>query len=187
MVSEPQQLSLQAGTWTIDPSHSLIEFSARHFTIARVKGRFTRFSGSITVDPNDLLKSTVQLEIDATSVESQGIGPREDLIRGEELLQTDRFPTISFRSTRIAQAGPGEFLVSGDLTLHGVTRAVEIPMAFGGLVVTRMGARAGFSGAISLSRKAFAIPFDHEFQPGSPVVSDDVQIELEIEVVPQAG
>jgi polyisoprenoid-binding protein YceI len=172
------------GTWTIDPNHSLIEFAARHFDIAHVKGRFRSFSGQVEVDQQDLLKSRVELTIDATSVESGAVQGREDLIRGEEMLEVHKYPTITFRSTRIEQSAEGRFVITGDLAMHGVTRQVQIPIEFGGFAQTRMGPRAGFSGVLILSRRDFGIAFDREFEPGRPVVSDEIKVELQIEVAP---
>src|SRR6188508_2547305 len=91
-----------AGVWNIDPNHSLIEFSAKHFDIAYVKGRFKGFSGTIEVNEQDLLQSKVNLTIDATSLDSQAVQMREDLIKGEEMLEVATYPTITFKSTRIA-------------------------------------------------------------------------------------
>jgi polyisoprenoid-binding protein YceI len=175
---------VSGGTWTIDPNHSLIEFAARHFDIAHVKGRFRSFSGKVEVDQQDILKSRVELNIDATSVESGAVQGREDLIKGEELLEVQKYPSITFRSTRVEPAADGRFLVSGDLTMHGTTRQVQIPMQFGGFAQTRMGPRAGFSGTLSLSRRDFGIAFDREFEPGRMVVSDEIKVELQIEVAP---
>jgi polyisoprenoid-binding protein YceI len=182
--TSPRQVAqIGGGTWTIDPNHSLIEFAARHFDVAYVKGRFRSFSGSVTVDEQDLLKSKVELTIDAASVESQAVDQREDLIRGEEMLEAQKYPTITFTSTGIQQQGD-TFLVTGDLTLHGTTRQVQIPIEFGGFAQTRMGPRAGFSGQLALKRSDFGVPFNREFEPGRPVVSDEVKIELQIEVTP---
>ena len=172
------------GTWTIDPNHSLIEFAARHFDIADVKGRFRTFSGRVEVDQQDPLASRVELTIDATSVDSGAVQGREDLIKGEEMLEVQKYPSITFRSTRIEPSGDGRFLVSGDLTMHGATRQVKIPIEFGGFAQTRMGPRAGFSGALTLSRRDFGIAFDREFEPGRLVVSDEIKVELQIEVAP---
>jgi polyisoprenoid-binding protein YceI len=172
------------GTWTIDPNHSLIEFAARHFDIAHVKGRFRSFSGKVEVDQQDILKSRVELTIDATSVESGAVQGREDLIKGEEMLEVQQYPTITFRSTRIEPAADGRFLVTGDLTMHGATRQVQIPVEFGGFAQTRMGPRAGFSGVLTLSRRDFGLAFEREFEPGRAVVSDEVKVELQIEVAP---
>src|SRR5438270_13001370 len=113
--------SIAGGTWIIDTNHSLIEFAALHFTIAYVKGRFRKYSGTINVDEQDLLKSSVDLTIDATSVESQAVQGREDLINGEDLLHTASFPEIRFKSSGVQQKGANAFVVSGDLTMRGVT------------------------------------------------------------------
>ena len=183
--SAAQAARIGGGTWTIDPNHSLIEFAAKHFDIAYVKGRFRKFSGTVTVDEQDLLKSSVELTIDATSVESQAVQMREDLIRGEEMLEADKYPTISFKSTRIQQQDPTHFVVSGDLTLHGQTKPVDVPLEFGGVVTTRMGMRAGFSGYMTINKSDFGVPFNREFEPGRPVVGEQIKVELQVELAPQ--
>src|SRR5690349_3423376 len=121
MTSAPQAAQIGGGTWTIDTNHSLIEFAALHNTIAYVKGRFRKFSGTINVNEQDLLKSTVELNIDATSVESQAVQGREDLINGEEMLDTGKYSEITFKSKNIQQKGVNSFVVSGDLTMRGAT------------------------------------------------------------------
>src|SRR6476660_1515562 len=104
MTTAPQA-QIGGGVWNIDPNHSLIEFSARHFDIAYVKGRFKGFSGKIDVNEQDLLNSKVDLTIDATSLDSQAVQMREDLIKGEEMLEASKYPTITFKSTRIQASG----------------------------------------------------------------------------------
>jgi polyisoprenoid-binding protein YceI len=185
MTTTPQQAAqIGGGVWNVDQNHSLIEFAAKHFDIAYVKGRFKGFTGTINVNDQDLLKSTVELTIDARSLDSQAVQMREDLIKGEEMLEVDKYPTITFRSTRIEQQGPTKFLVSGDLTLRGITKQVHIPMQFGGLVNTRMGPRAGFSGELTLNKSDFNVPFNREFEPGRQVVADDIKVELQVEAAP---
>src|SRR6266508_2456345 len=93
MTTTSQAAQIGGGVWNIDPNHSLIEFSARHFDIAYVKGRFKSFSGKIDVDEQDLLNSRVELTIDTSSLDSQAVAGREDLIKGEEMLETSKFPT----------------------------------------------------------------------------------------------
>src|ERR687886_488863 len=154
------------GTWTIDPNHSLIEFAARHFDIAHVKGRFRVFSGKVEVDQQDLLKSRVELTIDATSVESGAVQGREDLIKGEEMLEIEKYPTITFRSTHIEPSGDGRFLVTGDLNMHGTTRQVQIPLEFGGFAQTRMGPRAGLSAVLGPNRRDFGVALARRVDPG---------------------
>lgn len=180
-----QAAQIGGGTWTIDANHSLIEFAARHFDIAYIKGRFRRFSGTVSVDEQDPLRSRVELSIDATSIDSQAVQMREDLIRGEEMLEVDKYPTITFRSTRIQQRDLTHFVVTGDLTLRGQTRQVDVPLEFGGVVSTRMGLRAGFSGTLSINKSNFGVPFNREFEPGRQVVGEEIKIELQIELAPQ--
>src|SRR5690242_14736653 len=128
MTSAPQATQIAGGTWTIDTNHSLIEFAALHNTIAYVKGRFRKFSGTINVNEQDLLKSNVDLTIDATSVESQAVQGREDLINGEDMLDTGKFPEIGFKSSSIQQKSTNDFVVNGDLTLRGTTKPVSVPL-----------------------------------------------------------
>src|SRR5438876_8142697 len=173
MTTTPQQSAqISGGVWNIDPNHSLIEFSAKHFDIAYVKGRFRGFSGKVDVDEHDLLKSTVDLSIDAASLDSQAVQMREDLITGEAMLEVGKYATITFKSTRIAQRDPTHFDVTGDLTLRGITKSISIPIEFGGVVTTRMGLRAGFSGTATLNKSDFAVPFNREFEPGRQGVGD---------------
>src|SRR3954447_5342920 len=136
MTSAAQAAQIAGGTWNIDTVHSLIEFAALHNTIAYVKGRFRTFSGTINVDENDLLKSSVEVTIDATSVESQAVQGREDLINGADMLDTASHPQITFKSKRIQQKGTNDFVVDGDLSLRGVTKDVQIPLTFNGIVTT---------------------------------------------------
>jgi polyisoprenoid-binding protein YceI len=176
---------IAGGTWTIDTNHSLIEFAALHNTIAYVKGRFRKFSGTINVNEQDLLKSSIDLTIDATSVESQAVQGREDLINGEEMLDTAKFPEIRFKSTSIQQKAANEFVVNGDLTMRGATKPVSVPLTFNGIVTTRMGVAGGFSGTTTLKLSDFSVPFTREFEPGKRVVGDDLKVELQIEAKPQ--
>ena len=180
-----QETRIGAGTWTIDPNHSLIEFAARHFDVAYVKGRFRNFSGTIDVNEQDLLKSSVELTIDPSSVDSQAVGMREDLIKGEEMLDVSKFPEIAFKSKRIQQKDLNHYVVTGDLTVRGVTREVDVPLEFGGIVTTRMGLVAGFSGYLTLKLSDFGVPFTREFEPGRRVVGDELRVELQIEAKPQ--
>ena len=186
MTTAAPSVQIAGGTWTIDTNHSLIEFAALHNTIAYVKGRFEKFSGTIDVDWKDLVKSSVNLSIDAKSVQSQAVLGREDLINGAEMLDTTTFPEITFKSKQITQKGTNQFNVTGDLTLRGITKQVEVPLSFNGIVTTRMGAAAGFSGNLTLNMSDFGVPFTREFEPGKRVVDDVLKVELQIEAKPAA-
>jgi len=185
MATAEQTAQIAGGIWTIDTNHSLIEFAALHNTIAYVKGRFRKFSGTINVDEKDLLKTTVDLLIDTTSVESQAVLGREDLINGEEMLDTAKHPEGTFKSKSVQQKGLSDFIITGDLTLRGVTKEVQVPLSFNGIVTTRMGAAAGFSGNMTLKLSDFQVPFTREFEPGKRVVGDELKVELQIEAKPQ--
>jgi polyisoprenoid-binding protein YceI len=186
MTSAAQATQIGGGTWTIDTVHSLVEFAALHNTIAYVKGRFRTFSGTINVNENDLLKSSVEVTIDATSVESQAVQGREDLINGADMLDTGTYPQITFKSKSIQQKGANEFVVTGDLTMRGVTKETQVPLTFNGIVTTRMGLAAGFSGNLTLKLSDFSVPFTREFEPGKRVVADELKVELQVEAKPQA-
>jgi len=185
MTSTAPAAQIAGGVWTIDTNHSLIEFAALHNTIAYVKGRFRKFTGTINVDEQDLLKSSIDVTIDASSVESQAVQGREDLINGEELLDTTKFPEISFKSKGIQQQGLTDFIISGDLTMRGITRELQVPLSFNGIVTTRMGQAAGFSGNMTLKLSDFSVPFTREFEPGKRVIGDHLKVELQIEAKPQ--
>jgi polyisoprenoid-binding protein YceI len=184
MTTTAQAAQIAGGTWTIDANHSLIEFAALHFTIAYVKGRFRNFTGTINVDEQNLLNSSVALTIDARSVESQAVQGREDLINGEEMLDSARYPEITFTSKRIEQSDLNNFVVTGDLSLRGATREVQVPLTFNGVVTTRMGPAAGFSGNMTLNLSDFGVPFTREFEPGRRVVGDELKVELQVEAKP---
>jgi polyisoprenoid-binding protein YceI len=185
MTSVAQAAQIGGGIWTIDTVHSLVEFAALHNTIAYVKGRFRTFSGTINVNEQDLLKSTVEVNIDATSVESQAAQGREDLINGPDMLDTATYPQITFTSKNIQQEGLNDFVVTGDLTMRGITKEAQVPLTFNGIVTTRMGQAAGFSGNLTLKLSDFQVPFTREFEPGKRVVDDQLKVELQIEAKPQ--
>jgi polyisoprenoid-binding protein YceI len=180
-----QATQIAGGTWTIDTVHSLIEFAARHNEIAYVKGRFRKFTGTINVDEQDLLKSQVDLTIDTTSVDSQAVQGREDVINGEEMLDTARYPEITFKSKNIQLKDLNHYVVTGDLTMRGITKEVQIPLDFNGVVTTRMGMAAGFSSNLVLKLSDFAVPYAREFEPGRRAIGDDLKVELQIEAKPQ--
>jgi polyisoprenoid-binding protein YceI len=179
-----QAAQIAGGTWTIDTNHSLIEFAARHNEVAYVKGRFRKFSGTINVDEQDLLKSGVDLNIDAASVESQAVQGREDLINGADMLDTATYPQITFKSKGVKQQDLNNYVVTGDLSLRGISKEVQVPITLNGIVTTRMGTIAGFSGNLVIKLSDFQVPFTREFEPGRRVVGDDLKVELQIEAKP---
>ncbi|HEX7276017.1 MAG TPA: YceI family protein, partial [Acidimicrobiales bacterium] len=134
---------LPTGTWTIDPSHSAIEFSVRHLMIAKVKGAFKSFSGSVTV-PEDPYQASVQVSIDPTSIDTGDAG-RDNHLRSADFFEVEKYPVAEYVSSSVRPQGEG-YVVDGQLTLHGVTRPVTLDLEFNGVGGDPWGnTRAGFT------------------------------------------
>lgn len=162
--------------YKIDAVHSQIGFKIRHL-VAKSSGRFTKFEGAITVDAKDIAKSKVEVTIDAASINTDNEA-RDKHLRGADFFEVDKFPTITFKSTAVKEVEKGKLQVTGDLTMHGVTKSITFPITNAG---TRAGMKpgsvvAGFiDGALKLNRNDFGI----KTYPG--VLGDDVEISLDIE------
>jgi polyisoprenoid-binding protein YceI len=180
---------LVAGTWKIDPAHSHVGFSVRHLMVSKVRGAFTRFDGSITID-EALTGSRVEATIEVASVDTRDAA-RDAHLRTSDFFAVDEFPVMTFRSTGLRRSG-GDWLVAGDLTLRGVTRPVELTVEFEGVQRDPWGGtRAGFIASTTIHRKDFGVDWNAPVDGGGVVVGDKVTIDLEIEAVleadPQAG
>lgn len=113
----------QSGTWTIDPNHSAAEFTVRHMMISNVKGAFSKLSGTVQFDPSDVSKTSVDASVDVNTVDTRQEGRDRDL-RSANFFDVEKFPTMTFKSKKIESAGPGKLKMTGDLTIHGVTKEV---------------------------------------------------------------
>jgi polyisoprenoid-binding protein YceI len=176
-------VELPTGTWTIDQAHSEVSFVVRHLMVSKVRGRFGSFRGTITVAP-DPLDSTVEATIDVASVHT-GDENRDNHLRSADFFDVETHPEMRFRSTAIRADG-GDHVVVGDLTIHGVTRTVELALEFNGTSGDPWGGtRAGFSAGTELSRKEFGLEWNAPVETGGVVVGDKVKINLEIQAVKQ--
>jgi len=172
---------LAAGTWNIDPVHSEVGFVVRHVMVSKVKGVFSKFEGAITVD-EDPLKSKVEATIDASSIDTRE-AQRDAHLRSSDFFDVETHPEIRFVSTSAARAGD-DFKVTGDLTIHGVTRPVDLALELNGVGPDPWGGlRAGFSATTEISRADFGIVFNIPLDGGGVVVGDKIKIYLEIEAV----
>ena len=173
-----------AAIWNIDPDHSNIGFRVRHMMITNVKGEFGKFKGSVTLDDQDITKSKVEVTIDTASVNTR-VAKRDDDLRSPNFLDVARFPSMSFVSKKVEKAGEGKLRVTGDLTLHGVTREVvldvEGPSAEGKDPWGNM--RRGASAATQINRKDFGLTWNKTIETGGVLVGDEVNIMLEVELV----
>jgi polyisoprenoid-binding protein YceI len=177
--------SLVAGTWNIDPVHSEVGFSVRHLMVSKVRGKFNGFTGTITVG-EDQLASVVEASIDATSV-TTGDEARDNHLRSADFFEIEKHPTWTYKSTSVKQKG-SDFVVEGDLTIHGVTKSTPLDLEFNGVGPDPWGGiRAGFTASTEISRKDFGLEFNMAVQGGGVVVGDKVKVELEIEAVLAQG
>ena len=172
--------------WDIDVSHSAIHFSVRHMVIAKVRGQFARWSGTIRLDEQDLTRSSVDVRIDAASIDTQ-VADRDAHLRSADFLDVARYPEMTFRSTRIERAGEA-YRVIGDLQLHGVVRPVVLEAEFAGTGKDPWGnVRAGFSAKASLDRREFGLLWNAALETGGVLVGDKVEIGIELEAVKKAA
>ena len=175
-------LPLASGIWTADPAHSSVGFVVRHLGLSKVRGRFESVPAQLGVG-DDLSTSSVSAEIDMGSVET-GNADRDAHLASSDFFNAATNPTMTFRSTDIA--GDGEaYRMTGDLTINGITKEIELDVEFFGTSVFPMdqSTRAGFSATGSLSRKDFGISFNAPVGADKVMISDKVTLELDIQLV----
>ena len=170
-----------AGTWSIDPVHSEVGFTARHMMVSKVRGRFRTFSGQI-VTGADPLDSSVTAEIDLSSIDT-GNEQRDAHIRSADFFEVETYPTMLYRSTGLRRDSDG-YVLDGKLTLKGVTRDVPLMLEVNGFGPDAYGGtRAGFTAIGEINRRDFGVNFSAVMETGGAVVSDRITIQLEIEAV----
>jgi polyisoprenoid-binding protein YceI len=174
---------LTAGTWTIDVAHSEVGFQVRHLMVSKVKGKFKKFDGVITI-AEDPLQSHAEVTIDASSIDT-GDENRDNHLRSADFFETDKHSQITFTSTGVRPKG-SDYLVTGDLTVHGVTRPVELEVEFNGVSTDPWGGtRSGFSATTEINRKDYGVSFDVPADGTAVVVGDKIKINIEVEAVLQ--
>ena len=171
-------------TWNIDPAHSVAEFKVKHMMISNVKGQFAKITGVLTLDESDLTDSRVEALIEAASIETRD-AQRDAHLKSADFLDVEKFPTLSFKSTRISLVRDGELAVEGDLTIRGVTRkvlfSVEGPTP---PVKDPWGnTRVAVSAATKINRKDFGLTWNTALETGGILVGDEVTITLDVEFV----
>jgi polyisoprenoid-binding protein YceI len=171
------------GTWTIDPIHTLVEFSGKHMVFTTVKGRFRDVQGTIVLDEANHAGSSVDVEIQAGSLDS-GVDQRDGHLKSPDFLDVENNPTISFKTTRVLPIGSDRARVLGDLTIRGTTRPVELDVAYEGLGTNPWGKEVvGFSARTEINRKDFGLTWNVALEAGGFLVSDQVKIQLEVQAV----
>src|SRR5579863_3000272 len=168
----------QARTWKIDPMHSSAQFSVRHLGVSTVRGAFTKVSGSATFDPADPSKTTLDAIIDATSVDTR-VEMRDNDLRSPNFLEVQKFPTITFHAKQTKSAGAGKLQITGDLTIHGVTKEVVLDVDGPSPAIKDPwgNQRIGASATTKINRQDFGVK-------GAPgVVGDDITITIDAELI----
>lgn len=170
------------GNYTIDPAHSRFGFVARHAMVTKVRGSFNEFEGTISFDGEHPANSTAQVTIKATSIDT-GNGQRDAHLRGNDFLEMERHPEITFVATEFRPTEDG-LDVTGDLTIRGVTRQITIHFTYEGTVTTPFGhVRVGFGGSTTINRSDFGVSWNAALEAGGVLVSDKVTLEFDISAI----
>ena len=171
-------------TWQIDPQHSSAQFGVTHLMISTVRGEFHGVKGTVVLDDQDITKSTVNVTIDATSVDTRE-PDRNKHLKSPDFLDVAKYPSITFKSTKVEQVSPGELKVTGDLTIRGVTKSVVLNVEGPKTPIKDpMGMqRTAVSATAKINRQDYGVSWNKTLDSGGVVVSDDVRITLDVEMV----
>jgi polyisoprenoid-binding protein YceI len=173
----------KAGTWTLDPTHSEVTFTVRHLAISKVRGSFKKFDATVVTAENPA-DSTFTASIDVASIDTNN-ADRDGHLRTGDFFLAEEFPTIEFVSTGLSHDGE-DFLLTGDLTVRGVTKPVTIKGEFGGIVTDGYGqTKAGATGTLKINRTDFGVSWNAATETGGFLLGDEVTITIEGQVVLQ--
>jgi len=171
----------RADTWAIDPVHSSIDFSVKHMMLSNVTGEFDKFSGTITANGDDPKSVAIEVTIDAASIDTRA-EKRDNHLKSPDFLDVAKYPTITFKSTKVEAAGQDRWKVTGDLTLHGVTKPVVLDVTGPTPEVKVMGAtHRAASATTTINRQDFGVAFNKTLDNGGLVVGNDVTITINVD------
>jgi polyisoprenoid-binding protein YceI len=176
----------ETSTWKIDPPHSGAEFSIRHMGLSNVHGKFGNVNGTILLDDKDFTRSSVNATVDVTTVDT-GVTKRDDHLKSADFFEVAKYPTMTFVSKKITASGD-DYHVIGDLTLHGVTKSVDLTMDKPGKEQIGMDGKSihrGFSATTTIHRQDFGLVWNGTLKSGDNVLGDDVKVSLDVEAVKQ--
>ncbi|WP_409343168.1 YceI family protein [Paenibacillus sp. MBLB4367] len=172
--------------WAVDPTHSSLDFSVKHMMIAKVKGTFHAFEAQIEADPSDLTSASIRFDIDLNSIDTKN-SDRDAHLRSADFFEIEKYPKLTFVATSIEKSGNGEYDVTGDVSLHGVTRSETFSVSFEGAGKDPWGnEKAGFSATGSLKRSDYGLTYNAVLETGGVLIGDEVKISIEIEAAKQA-
>jgi len=177
-----------SSTWQIDPQHSSAQFAVRHLGLSTVRGAFSKVSGTMQLDDQDVTKSTIEVTIDVNTVDTREPDRDKDL-RSERFFDVAHFPTMTFKSKKVEQLAPGKLRVTGDLTIRGTTK--EVVLDVDGLTAPTKdpwgNQRVAASATTKINRQDYGVKWNAKLDNGGVVVSDDVNITIDVEMIQKAG
>ncbi len=173
--------------WTFDPVHSSVNFWVRHLMVSKVHGSFTKWSGTLAFDEQAPQSARIEAEIDASSIDTKDPG-RDGHLKSPDFFDTAKYPTLKFVSTKIEKTSGNEFKLTGDLTMHGVTKPVTLDVEYAGRAKhPQLGERAGFSAKGHLNRKEWGLEYNQVLDAGGVALGDKIELQFEIEATKKAG
>ena len=174
---------MTATTWDFDLSHSSVNFSVRHLMVSKVHGRFQSWGGTLVIDNDDITRSRVNVEIDASSIDTKE-EKRDAHLRSADFFDVENHPKLVFKSTSVKKVSDDELEVTGDLTIRGTTKPIVLKVESNGTVKDPWGCtRTGFSGKATIHRKEFGLHWNALLETGGVVVGDKVSLGIEVELV----
>ena len=169
--------------YTIDPAHTATNFTVRHMMVTNVRGGFDKISGTLQYDAANPAASSVEVTIDAASINT-GVVDRDNHLRSADFLDVANYPTISFKSTNVEAKNETHAKVTGDLTIHGVTKSVVLDVEFLGQTASPFGdTRAGFEATTSINREDFGLTWNVALEAGGVLVGKDIKLSIDAEAI----
>jgi polyisoprenoid-binding protein YceI len=184
MILGVRGVSWAAETWEIDPAHTSVQFAVRHLMISTVRGGFDKVSGTAIIDTHDLTKSSVEVTIDAASINTRN-EKRDAHLRNADFLDVEKYPTITFKSQRVEKVGDSRFTVTGDLTLHGVTKEIVLDVEGTPVPIKDPSGkmRVGGQATTKINRTDFGIDYNTPLGTGGVVIGEEINIIIDIEMI----
>lgn len=173
-------------TWQIDPSHTRVQFSARHMMITTVRGEFNAFEGSVEFDEANPEATTVDIEVDLASISTRD-EKRDGHLKSGDFFDIENYPKMTFKSTSVEKTGDSTAKLTGDLTIKDVTKPVTLDVNYHGMAKSPWGQEvAGFDAKGTINRTEWGLTWNVPLETGGILVSEDIKIELEVEIIKQA-
>jgi polyisoprenoid-binding protein YceI len=174
-------------TYTIDYQHSDVSFSVRHMVFAKVRGHFTKWTADLAFDPANPAASSVSVTMDAGSIDTRE-AQRDGHLKSPDFLDAEKYPQITFKSTKVEKAGDKKFAVTGDLTIHGTTKPVKLDVEeLGGGKDPWGNQRVAFAAKARVDRGDFGLKWNQALETGGVLVGEHIDIEIDVEAITKAG